>query len=163
MAMINCPVCDFRMCDGVVGCIKCGADIPPTNEKSPGHKEKTKQFKEEDTPKRNTETKTPLEEANTTIRRANHRINELKAKIKALEHMCAKKDDDIKHLKDLIARNNSELTSEQWLGLTDTYNKQEVRKNYKKLVLIYHPDKGTCGAAMTKINKAYENVLQRTT
>ncbi len=44
------------------------------------------------------------------------------------------------------------------LGLPDTASLEEVKRNYKNLAAIFHPDKGGYVEAMKLLNRAYEQI-----
>jgi len=44
------------------------------------------------------------------------------------------------------------------LGLPDTASLEEVKRNYKHLAAIFHPDKGGYVEAMKLLNKAYDRI-----
>lgn len=44
------------------------------------------------------------------------------------------------------------------LGLPQTASLEEVKRNYKRLAAVFHPDKGGYDEAMKLLNQAYEQV-----
>ena len=44
------------------------------------------------------------------------------------------------------------------LGLPQTASLEEVKRNYKRLAAVFHPDKGGYGEAMKLLNRAYEQI-----
>ncbi|MBA7533269.1 hypothetical protein ES705_25504 [subsurface metagenome] len=44
------------------------------------------------------------------------------------------------------------------LGLPQTASLEEVKRNYKNLAVIFHPDKGGYAEAMSLLNQAYERI-----
>ena len=44
------------------------------------------------------------------------------------------------------------------LGLPPTATQEEVERNYKRLAVVFHPDKGGYKEAMVLLNKAYDQV-----
>lgn len=44
------------------------------------------------------------------------------------------------------------------LGLPPTASMEEVKRNYKRLAAVFHPDKGGYDEAMKLLNRAYEQV-----
>jgi len=46
------------------------------------------------------------------------------------------------------------------LGLPQTASLEEVKRNYKHLAVVFHPDKGGYKEAMVLLNQAYERVLR---
>lgn len=47
------------------------------------------------------------------------------------------------------------------LGLPQTASFQEVKRNYRNLAVLFHPDKGGNQDAMVLLNQAYERIQQR--
>ncbi|MBA7466770.1 Co-chaperone protein DjlA [subsurface metagenome] len=47
------------------------------------------------------------------------------------------------------------------LGLPLTANMEEVKRNYRNLAVIFHPDKGGYEEAMKLLNRAYEQIQKR--
>jgi len=46
------------------------------------------------------------------------------------------------------------------LGLPQTASLEEVKRNYKHLAVIFHPDKGGYTEAMVLLNNAYNRILR---
>lgn len=46
------------------------------------------------------------------------------------------------------------------LGLPQTASLEEVKKNYKGLAAVFHPDKGGYKEAMVLLNNAYEQIMK---
>ena len=46
------------------------------------------------------------------------------------------------------------------LGLPQTASLEEVKRNYKHLAVIFHPDKGGYTEAMVLLNNAYDRILR---
>ena len=44
------------------------------------------------------------------------------------------------------------------LGLPQTASLEEVKRNYKRLAAVFHPDKGGYTEAMVLLNRAYEQI-----
>ena len=44
------------------------------------------------------------------------------------------------------------------LGLRQTASLEEVKRNYKRLAAVFHPDKGGYTEAMVLLNRAYERI-----
>ncbi|MBA7707934.1 Chaperone protein DnaJ [subsurface metagenome] len=44
------------------------------------------------------------------------------------------------------------------LGLPRTASLEEVKRNYKHLAAVFHPDKGGYDEAMKLLNRAYERI-----
>ena len=44
------------------------------------------------------------------------------------------------------------------LGLPPTASLEEVKRNYKRLAVVFHPDKGGYKEAMVLLNNAYEQI-----
>jgi chromosome segregation ATPase len=122
------------------------------------------------------ENKKPLDKANETIRAANTRISELKMQIQALKELVDEYEENIAELNGDIeslnititqlknkvnnSNNKNAFNHYQWLGFESIPTKAELKSKYKKLNLIYHPDKGGCGEVMSKINEAYNSLLK---
>jgi len=47
------------------------------------------------------------------------------------------------------------------LGLPQTASLEEVKKNYRNLAAVLHPDKGGTNEAMTLLNQAYDAVTRK--
>ena len=47
------------------------------------------------------------------------------------------------------------------LGLPPTASLDEVKRNYKRLAAVFHPDKGGYQQAMVLLNRAYERIQQQ--
>jgi len=45
-----------------------------------------------------------------------------------------------------------------FLGLPQTASLEEVKRNYKRLAAVFHPDKGGYTEAMVLLNNAYERI-----
>lgn len=84
-----------------------------------------------------------LDKANETIRRANIRIEELKVKLNQMETGKPSVND---------------LSPLEIMGLSSMNNEEELKRNYKKLSLIYHPDRCESQGMMKIINRAYEEI-----
>ncbi len=46
------------------------------------------------------------------------------------------------------------------LGLPQTASVEEVKRNYKRLAAVFHPDKGGYMEAMVLLNQAYEQITK---
>lgn len=46
------------------------------------------------------------------------------------------------------------------LGLPQTASLEEVKRNYKHLAAVFHPDKGGYKEAMVLLNNAYEQIMK---
>ena len=46
------------------------------------------------------------------------------------------------------------------LGLPQTASLEEVKRNYKRLAAVFHPDKGGYKEAMVLLNNAYERIMK---
>jgi hypothetical protein len=102
-----------------------------------------------------------LEKANSIIRLANQQISELKQSL-------AEKNVQISHLEkennrqraavenDLAAF--SDFTDHSIMGVSEEESFETIKKNYKKLSLIYHPDKGGDPHMMKLINATFERL-----
>ena len=47
------------------------------------------------------------------------------------------------------------------LGLPQTASPEEVKRNYKRLAVVFHPDKGGYKEAMVLLNNAYEEIMRK--
>jgi len=47
------------------------------------------------------------------------------------------------------------------LGLPPTASLEEVKRNYRNLAAVFHPDKGGYKEAMVLLNRAYEQIMNR--
>lgn len=47
------------------------------------------------------------------------------------------------------------------LGLPQTASVEEVKRNYKRLAVVFHPDKGGYQEAMVLLNQAYEVISRK--
>ena len=47
------------------------------------------------------------------------------------------------------------------LGLPQTATLEEVERNYKRLAVVFHPDKGGYTEAMVLLNRAYEQIMSQ--
>lgn len=101
---------------------------------------------------------TPLERANLTIRQANTRISELKRKLLSAEREIDSLNNQLKHRR---SETNVDLCDLDILGYERNPNSQELRKRYKSLASIHHPDKGGSKAMMQRLNDAYEKLRRK--
>jgi hypothetical protein len=110
----------------------------------------------------------PIDRANITIRKANIRVHELKCIINELEERIAlceyEKEnliDENFNLKNKLKYGDNligDLKPHEILGFEDFPNQQDLRKKYKKISLIYHPDRGGTKKMMNIINQAYTKI-----
>ncbi|MBA7600674.1 Co-chaperone protein DjlA [subsurface metagenome] len=47
------------------------------------------------------------------------------------------------------------------LGLQPTASLEEVKRNYKRLAAVFHPDKGGYTEAMVLLNQSYDRIMKR--
>jgi len=47
------------------------------------------------------------------------------------------------------------------LGLPPTASLEEVKRNYRSLAVVFHPDKGGYKEAMVLLNNAYEEIMRK--
>lgn len=99
-----------------------------------------------------------LDKANKTIREANSRINELKAQLRVAEQQIEVLNKTNKSLKIQLLESSCSLSNKDILGYTFLPSGQELRKRYKSLASIYHPDKGGSKTMMQRINDSYEKL-----
>ena len=57
-----------------------------------------------------------------------------------------------------LRKNNTSYTDLEILGFSSLPTKSELRKKYKMIASIYHPDKGGSTQFMQRINDAYDNL-----
>lgn len=102
-----------------------------------------------------------IEKANSIIRLANQRVSELK-------QLIAERDVKISHLQEennRFSRNIksditgfSDFSDNAILGVSETTSLEIIKKNYKKLSMIYHPDRGGSPHMMKLINATFERL-----
>lgn len=105
-----------------------------------------------------------LAQANQTIRKANLRVKELKGKVAELNkrvilanYQQERLQQENRLLSQKLALNDSPLKglfAYEILGFEEKPKADELRKKYKKLSLIYHPDRGGCRKMMNIITQA---------
>ncbi|MEZ9901782.1 J domain-containing protein [Vibrio breoganii] len=83
--------------------------------------------------------------------------DEVEYKIK-IERSLREKKERISELETKLSKSKNDLTDIQWLGFTMSPNKHDLRKKYRALSNIYHPDKGGCNQVMARINDAYQRL-----
>ncbi|AOW77113.1 hypothetical protein A3Q34_09745 [Colwellia sp. PAMC 20917] len=102
-----------------------------------------------------------LDKANSTIRLANQRVSELK-------HQIKERDMNILHLQTENIRLKGEVKAD-FLGFSDFSDHaifgvselssfDAIKKNYKKLSMVYHPDRGGDPHMMKLINSTFERL-----
>lgn len=99
-----------------------------------------------------------LDKANETIRKANHRINELKSLLSEAERKIDLLTQENFNLSSQLFESDCSLTERDILGYEFLPSSQELRKRYKSLASIHHPDKGGSKAMMQRINDSYEKL-----
>ncbi|MCG9613284.1 J domain-containing protein [Vibrio harveyi] len=99
-----------------------------------------------------------LDKANETIRKANHRINELKSLLSEAERRIDFLTQENFNLSSQLFESDYSLTERDILGYESLPSRQELRKRYKSLASIHHPDKGGSKAMMQRINDSYEKL-----
>ncbi|MEZ8656929.1 J domain-containing protein [Vibrio splendidus] len=99
-----------------------------------------------------------LDKANETIRRANLRINELKSLLSETERKIDILTEENFNLSSQNSKFNKNLTERDILGYECLPSRQELRKRYKNLASIHHPDKGGSKVMMQRINDSYEKL-----
>ncbi len=102
-----------------------------------------------------------LEKANSIIRLANQRISELK-------QLIVERDVKISHLQEENDRLKGKMKSDVTgfsdfsdnaiLGVSKITSLEIIKKNYKKLSMIYHPDRGGDPHMMKLINATFERL-----
>lgn len=99
-----------------------------------------------------------LDKANETIRKANLRINELKSLLNEAQMDINILTRENANLIDKLSEYNCALTERDILGYESLPNSYELRKRYKTLASIHHPDKGGSKPMMQRINDSYEKL-----
>lgn len=94
-----------------------------------------------------------LDKANATIRQANIRINQLKEELRnAAQQSTGQYKESF----------NVDINCYEWFALTpETANKASIKKQYKRLSLFFHSDKGGSTAMMQTINKMRDQLMKR--
>ena len=102
-----------------------------------------------------------LDKANSIIRLANQRVSDLK-------QLIVQRDVNISHLKEENNRLRgdmkanvmafSDFSDNAILGVPETASVQMIKKNYKKLSMVYHPDRGGNPHIMKLINVTFERL-----
>ncbi|EIV8497537.1 J domain-containing protein [Vibrio vulnificus] len=110
--------------------------------------------------------KSPLDKANETIRAANRRVSELKSDISRLETKLLMLEEANHTLREQLRDSNTKFSSAvldrlELLGVTEPVCQKTLSSNYKRLSLIYHPDKGGNPNMMKRINEAYSFLSTR--
>ncbi|TQP09412.1 J domain-containing protein [Vibrio cholerae] len=112
-----------------------------------------------DNVKNNTENSDSLlDRANETIRKANARINELKLQLKAAELTISGLYEANQELNNRLQELSCSLSDKDILGFDQLPSGYELKKRYKSLAAIHHPDKGGSKHMMQRINESYENL-----
>lgn len=99
-----------------------------------------------------------LDKANETIRKANNRINELKSLLSKAEKDIHFLTQENATLRSQLLESSCTLTERDILGYESLPSSQELRKRYKSLASIHHPDKGGSKPMMQRINDSYEKL-----
>lgn len=115
-----------------------------------------------------------LDRANNTIRAANKRISLLKLEVKKGEgvieslelsnkNLEAEVEDMSLFIAALLSKIDeiqvlSDLSDLDIMGFEDCPNSQILRKRYKTLASLYHPDKGGSHKMMSRLNDAYSRL-----
>ncbi|MBF4436039.1 J domain-containing protein [Vibrio anguillarum] len=105
--------------------------------------------------------KSPLDKANETIRAANCRISELKTTISRLNNDLLMLEETNRTLRNQLRDSNTKFSAGvldrlELLGVSEPVCQKTLSSNYKRLSLIYHPDKGGSPNMMKRINEAYD-------
>lgn len=99
-----------------------------------------------------------LDKANETIRNANSRISDLKLQLRDAERQIEKLTQANYSLTSQLLESGCVLTERDILGYEFLPSSQELRKRYKCLASIYHPDKGGSKTMMQRINNSYDKL-----
>ena len=98
-----------------------------------------------------------LNRANSTIRQANYRIEELKSLLISKEEVIDNLEATIEKLNS-ITNTSSKFSKYEILGVKGAEDSLRLKKNYKALASIYHPDRCGRGSIMKVINNAYDKI-----
>ena len=108
-----------------------------------------------------------LSKANSIIRKANKRVNELKEQLNnnVLKKTITKLECEISELKSELSESKKQgyhgvdCDEYELFGLNSLSSKIDIKRRYKMLSSIYHPDKNNGnGYMMKKINTAYNKI-----
>ncbi|MUK51492.1 J domain-containing protein [Aliivibrio fischeri] len=102
-----------------------------------------------------------LDKANETIRNANSRINDLKLQLRDAEQQIEKLNQVNYSLTNQLRESACNLTDRDILGYECLPDSNELRKRYKSLASIHHPDKGGSKIMMQRINDSYEKLKKK--
>ncbi|MCG7496248.1 DnaJ domain-containing protein [Vibrio sp. Of7-15] len=116
--------------------------------------------------KNNKQLKTPVAARDTKeLKALEAKLKTAEAEIQKLNSQLESKDLLIKKLSfenKLTKQTSSEapaFNALQLMGFESMPSKAELKSNYRKLVKIYHPDKGADSEVMVKVNAAYKQLL----
>ncbi|MGV2988430.1 J domain-containing protein [Vibrio sp. E150_011] len=104
-----------------------------------------------------------LEQANETIRKANQRINELKSLLSEAERDINSLTQENTNLRSQQPESNCTLTERDILGYESLPSRHELRRRYKSLASLHHPDKGGSKPMMQRINDSYDKLKNEVT
>ncbi|PMG98997.1 J domain-containing protein [Vibrio breoganii] len=99
-----------------------------------------------------------LDKANETIRKSNQRISELKSLLSEIEKKVDLLTKENAKLRSQSLESNGTLTERDILGYESLPSSLELRKRYKSLASIHHPDKGGSKSMMQRINDSYNKL-----
>jgi len=104
-----------------------------------------------------------LNKANETIRSANSRINTLKLQLSQAEGQIIELSQNNRYLTSQLLESGCVLSDRDILGYESLPGNHELRKRYKSLASIHHPDKGGSKTMMQRINDSYEKLKKEVT
>lgn len=99
-----------------------------------------------------------LTKANETIRKANIRIRELKIQLQSFQKEIEDLNYANEQLRNKFINEHCSLTDKDILGYQELPESVELKKRYRSLASIHHPDKGGSNAMMQRLNESYENL-----
>jgi len=99
-----------------------------------------------------------LEKANDTIRKANNRIHELKVQLSSVSAELEELKFINGQLRDKLVNEHCTLTDMDILGYQIMPESSDLKKRYRNLAAIHHPDKGGSNVMMQRLNESYENL-----
>ncbi|NOI58989.1 J domain-containing protein [Vibrio coralliilyticus] len=99
-----------------------------------------------------------LDKANETIRKANARIHELKQQRDKAERSASELKIQNQVLQGRLMSAACSLSDKDILGYESLPSGPELRKRYKNLAAIHHPDKGGSKTMMQRLNDSYEKL-----
>ncbi len=99
-----------------------------------------------------------IKKANETIRKANVRIQGLKKELQSFQKEIELLNCENEQLRNKLLNEHCSLTDKDILGYQELPESVELKKRYRSLASIHHPDKGGSNAMMQRLNESYENL-----